>query len=989
MKQLPARPTIRLALAFPIMAFVLSGATRSLHAQDADPQQSSPEVQKVLENGFEQGEGKESDFVRKRQKWFHDQRAYPHKTIPAGIRQHAIKDRDRKSALESAVRASLASPVAAPAEPSWQLIGPQPVSFPPYGIDAGRVTALAIDPANTNVIYMGGAEGGIWKSTNGGETWMPLGDRQVSLAIGAIAIDPNNSNTIYAATGEANFSGDSYYGAGILKSTDGGATWKQLPGGFTGTACGGDYIGGIAVEPGNSQVVLAAVKSCNENQAGIYRSADGGQTWTGVYVPANYAWDPGTSVLFDPKNGSIAYAALDPTYSPSPSYPTVIKSTNGGLTWKASSGSGATALPSSSSVGRIALSIAPSNPSILYAALADSSNSDLLGLYKTTDAGANWAQLPNTPDFCSTQCWYDIVLAVSPTDPNFIVAGGVYPYHPGGSAITTSSDGGHTWVDQSPGLHPDTHALAFTPNGSKLYVGSDGGVWSTTNPTANSITWTDLNQTLAITEFYPGLSMDQGNLNHSYVGTQDNGSERYSGSLGWPTVACGDGGPTVIDYADTTTVYANCIQLSLYKSTDDGANWSSVISGIASNDRTAWVPPLSIDPERHQTLYFGTYRVYQTQNGGTSWTAVSGDLTNPSNSYHNGTLSILAVARSDDNTVYTGSDDGEIEVTRNAHSTSGATWTSITNGLPYRAVTSIAVDPASATTAYAGFSGFTGYGDSLGHIFKTTNAGSTWVDISSDLPNTPVDAILIDPDDPNVLFIGTDIGAFYTTTGGASWSTLGQGLPNVVVTGLGLHENSRTLRATTHGRSAWDLNVATLLPVPTVSSVTPATMKADDESTQLTVTGYQFNSKSVVVWNGSTVPTTYLSGTEVKATIPGADLSRGGTFFVAVMNGAGGKLSNLFKITVENPAPKLSSISPSATTHGAAKLTLTVNGLGFVKTSKVSWNGGAVATTFVSPAKLTAIVPAANLQKQGTANITVVNPAPGGGTSAAIRFTIQ
>ena len=980
MKSLLSCPAIRLTLSLPILMLVLSGATRTLHAQDdPDLRQNTPEAQKALEKGFEEGEGKESDFVKNRERWFHDQRAYPGKTIPRGIRLHAIEDRDHKTAIESAVRASLAATETAPAEPSWSLIGPKPVSF--YSIDSGRVSALAIDPANTKIVYAGGAEGGIWKSTNGGTSWTPIGDSQVSLAIGAIAIDPNNSNTIYAATGEENFSLDSYYGAGILKSTNGGATWTHLPGGFGGVPCGGDWIGGIAVEPGNSKVVLAAVESCYYGQAGIYRSANGGQTWTAVYVPTS-AWTPGTSVLFDPANGNIAYAGLD--------YGTVMKSTNAGQTWTASAGSGANALPTSN-VGRIALAISHSDPSVLYAALANSSDSDLLGLYKTIDAGTNWTTLSGTPDFCATQCWYDIVLAVSPTDPNFIVAGGVYPYHPGGSAIVTSSDGGNTWADQSNGLHPDTHALAFTPDGSKLYTGSDGGVWSTGNPTANAIPWTDLNQTLAITEFYPGLSMDQGNLDHSYAGTQDNGSEKYSGTLGWSTVACGDGGPTVIDYADTSTIYANCIGLSLYKSTNDGAQWttSSITAGIDSSDRTAWVPPLAIDPDRHETLFFGTYRLYRTENGGTSWAGISGDLTNPGNTNHNGTLNTVAVAKSDDNTVYTGSNDGQVEVTRNAKAASGVTWKAVTSGLPDRAVTWIAVDPASAVTAYAGFSGFSGFTDNLGHIFRTTNAGSSWVDVSGDLPNTPVDAILVDPDDPEVLFIGTDIGAFYTTTGGGSWSALGKGLPNVVVTGLGLHEGTRTLRATTHGRSAWDLNVSTLIPAPTVSAVTPAAIKADDKATPLTVKGTLFSSKSVVVWSGKAVPTTFVSSTEVKATVPAADLTQGGTVEVGVMNGAGGKLSNLFKVTIDNPAPKVASIAPTAATHGSAKLTLTVNGQGFVKTSKVDWNGVALATTFVSPAKLTAIVPATDLAKAGSGEVKVVSPVPGGGATVAVKFTIR
>ncbi|HLW78240.1 MAG TPA: hypothetical protein VKU44_01455, partial [Terriglobia bacterium] len=497
----PAPLLNRSILALSVLALLASFAARPLRAQD-DPDQrpNPPEVQKAHEDSFEEGEGKESEFVRKRMQWFHDQRAYPNKLIPPGVRQRAIKDRDRRTALEASVRATLAGAATAPAEPVWTLIGPKPVSF--YGIDSGRTTSIAIDPANPQIVYMGGAEGGVWKSTNGGSTWTPIGDTQVSLAIGAITIDPNNSNTIYAATGEENFSGDSYYGAGILKSTNAGATWTQLPGVFGNAQvpCGGDWVGGIAVQPKNSSVLLAAVEACYYGQAGIYRSTNGGQSWTPAYVPGN-AWTPGTAVLFDPGNPQIAYAGLD--------YGTVMKSVDGGVTWNPASGTGANSLPSSD-VGRIALAMAPSNTSILYAAIADNSSSNLLGLYKTTDGGADWTQLTNAPNFCATQCWYDIVLAVSPKDPNFVVAGGVYTYHPGGSAVTTSADGGVTWTDQSSGLHPDTHALAFSPDGSTLYTGNDGGVWMTSNPTATSISWTGLNNTLAITEFYPGISMDQG-----------------------------------------------------------------------------------------------------------------------------------------------------------------------------------------------------------------------------------------------------------------------------------------------------------------------------------------------------------------------------------------------------------------------------------------------------------------------------------------------
>lgn len=969
---------VRSRFVIALVTLVLVFHPRSLFAQDGDVQKISPEASKAAADKFEdEGEGKESDFIRKRMQWFHDQRAFPHKTIPSGIRQSAVRERDDRDALEASLRRALATGAATPTGPAWQLIGPRPTDWY-YGGTSGRVTSLAIDPANPKILYMGGAEGGVWKSVDGGATWSPLTDTQASLAVGSIALDPSNPNTVYVGTGEENFSGDSYYGAGILKSTDGGLSWTQYTGDFGGSPCGGQHIGAVAVDPANSKIVLAGGEGCYYGTPTIYRSADGGQTWTPVLSPPSSNWVPATAIVFNPANGNLVYAA---TYDDG-----VFKSTDAGKTWSAANGTGNNALPTKN-LGRIALALAPSNPSILYAAIADASNSDLLGLYKSVDGGGNWALLPNTPDFCSTQCWYDIVLAVSPTNPNFVAAGGVYPYHPGGSAVMTSADGGTTWVDQSNGLHPDTHALAFTPDGTTLYTGSDGGVWSTTNPTASKIAWTGLNSTLAITEFYPGMAIDQSNLNHSYIGTQDNGMEKYSGSLLWSAPACGDGGAAALDYTATGTVYVNCIELSLYKTTDDGNTFNQVTDGFASGDRTGWVPPLAMDPLHHNTLYFGTYRVYRTTNGAALWTPISGDI---SGDPTYGTLDAIAIAPTDPNTVYAGSNYGQVYVTHNAQAASGVQWTNVTGaGLPGRSVTWIAVDPTSASIAYVGCSGFTGFGDSLGHIFKTSNAGVTWTDVSGDLPNTPVNAILVDPDAPDTIFAGTDIGAFYTSNGGGSWSTLGAGLPTVVVTGLGLHEATRTLRASTHGRSVWDLNIASLLPIPTIAAVSPTTILADSAASKLTVTGVQFKSTSVVVWNGAPLTTAFVNSGEITATVPAADLAKGETVTIRVMNGAGGKLSNSATLTVENPLPTLTAFSRKAIPAGSAGFTLTVGGTDYVTTSKIEWKGVALATTFGSKTWLTVPIPASDLVTAGTALVEVINPAPGGGTSAPLTFTID
>jgi hypothetical protein len=218
---------------------------------------------------------------------------------------------------------------------------------------------------------------------------------------------------------------------------------------------------------------------------------------------------------------------------------------------------------------------------------------------------------------------------------------------------------------------------------------------------------------------------------------------------------------------------------------------------------TSFIPPMVMDPSNSSTLYFGSFRVYQTTDGAATWTPISPPLTS------NGTLTTIAVAPSNSNTVYAGSDDASVAVTTNASAGANSTWSLINSPSP-RSVTDIAVDPASSTTTYVTYSGFSGFVDTVGHVFKTTNGGASFTDVSGNLPNIPVNAIVVDPDIANTLYIATDIGVFTTGTGGTTWTTLGRGLPNVAVIGLALHRASRTLRAGTHGRSAWDLSVPAL-----------------------------------------------------------------------------------------------------------------------------------------------------------------------------------
>lgn len=388
-----------------LMVGLFTSVSFAQSAQKATPSAGSQGQDDDREGGkhpedFEKAE--RGDFQKLRDEWFYGQRAYPHKHTPPGIRLQALKQLDAKIAAEKRAKA-LGPRYGKPQQgrPLWTAIGPQPVDG--FGlVNSGRVSAVAVDPTNNQVVYAGAADGGIWKTTNGGSTWTALTDQQASLATGSIAIDPENHLTIYVGTGEENQAVDNYYGAGILKSTDGGNTWTDIPGPFAGGSGGGARIGGIAVSPTNSNVVLAAIGCCAPNTWGVYRSADGGNTWTNVL---NYNGNQAFNVVFAP-NGTTAYASVD--------YDGVWMSTNGGQTWAAQNGTGANVLPTGGNAERVALAMDPNVSTTLYAGISNNSTGGMLGLWKTTDGGNNWIQLTNTPNLCGGQCWYDFVIAVAP-----------------------------------------------------------------------------------------------------------------------------------------------------------------------------------------------------------------------------------------------------------------------------------------------------------------------------------------------------------------------------------------------------------------------------------------------------------------------------------------------------------------------------------------------------------------------------------------------
>ncbi len=818
-------------------------------------------------------EAGEADASPVAERWLYKIRAFPHLRIPRGARVRAFEQLRRMSAPES-VRAGTAGN-GQQASGGWTLIGPQPE----YPGNSGRVTALAVDPRDNNTVFIGGAEGGVWKTMDAGTSWTPLTDTQPALAIGALAIDPSNSQIVYAGTGEGNFNGDAYGGAGVLKTVDGGRTWTLLASDMF------DQMSflALAVSPRDGRILLAAVPL-----AGVYRSADGGATWQNV-LPGE-----GDNVFFDPSNSNVAYAAMGGIFGTGTG---IFKSIDAGVTWKASNGTGTTVLPPANA-GRANLAIAPSSPKTLYASFENTSNgnSTLTALYTSANGGQTWTEIAGAA-YCTKQCWYNDALAVSPSDAKTLVAGGV--------DLMISTNGGMTWstVQSSASVHVDQHAVAFTGDGSKVYVGNDGGVWSATEA-SSAFTWTNLNETLALAQFYGGVSTHPTDPTVTFGGTQDNGTLQYAGTPVWAYAICGDGGATAIDPVNPKDVYAACggVQPAVHysvvwKSNQGGVDFQPAEMGISGTEGVPFIPYLTIDPTNPQNLYLtGTRHIYQTTDWAATWALISPDVTADVFA-----PCAIAVAPSDSNTVYTGSCDGVAQVTSNALSGKSSTWTNISPGLPGNAIAHITVDPSSAKIAYATLLGF-----QAGHVYSTSDGGQTWKNISANLPDIPANDLVVDPDLAGTLYVATDLGVFWTNTYGRTWSELGSGLPRAAVLSLNLQRSSRTLRAATHGRSVWDLPMPLdgLNRIPEIDGAAPAQIALGSGGASLTVSGRDFAPSSVVLWNGQPRAAAFVSASEVRASLTAADVASDGLAAVSVFTPApgGGTSGQVYVKVGTNPA---------------------------------------------------------------------------------------
>ena len=714
-------------------------------------------------------------------------------------------------ALASALEAAQNEGILTVGPGSWVNQGPRNIG--------GRITALGVDPNVSNHLWIGTADAGVWDSADGGVTWTPRFDAQTALSIGSIAVHPTDSNTIYVGTGEDNGGGYSYDGEGVFKTTDGGATWTNL--GLAEVK----RIGNIVIDKNNPTHILVAAggdwfqKDVNR---GVYRSTDGGTTWTKVLYVAD---DTGAIDLeIDPSNTQRIYAAMWQRFSAGTSWyiggtnSGIYRSLDGGATWTKLT----TGLPTVA-MGRNGLAVAPSSPATVYACII-SPNGTLQGVYRTINSGDLWAKVSNTnaPLFFSSYSYYFSQIRVDPANANTIWGLDVN--------LLVSTNGGVNW-GVSPGsgsVHADVHDMVVETTGRQL-LGTDGGFYKSTN---SGSSWTHAGN-LPITQFYD-LGIDRLNPNRRIAGAQDNNVVRTTtgGLDDWVAVIGGDGLQTEIDYTNSNKVYGESQYGAIERSTDGGSTFVSATNGISSADRTNWNTPITMDPVVPSTLYTGTYRVYRTVDSAQTWTAISPNLTAApiSEGSSNGgtpmstlsdlrnaydhlqdlishTVTVVSVSAVNNSIIWAGTDDGLVWVTSN----NGTSWTNVTPSGAQWWVTDIAPDAFDAQTAYLSITGYR-EGDKAPYLRVTHNLGGTWTDLSGGLPQVPVDSVLSDLTWKGRLFAGTDLGVSVSDDFGASWSDLRGGLPYVVVMDLAEHGPTNTLWAASYARGLYSYDLGQLGP---------------------------------------------------------------------------------------------------------------------------------------------------------------------------------
>ncbi|RPI18061.1 MAG: T9SS C-terminal target domain-containing protein [Ignavibacteriae bacterium] len=670
-----------------------------------------------------------------RERWFYEQRMYPNNFIPEGAYERALQQRDEMRKSQGFINDNFAA---------WVNIGPTPGYYFSYGNISSRIVTIKYDPVNPNTIYLGAAFGGIWKSTNSGLNWSPKSDYEVSLSSGALAIDPANTNIIYYGTGEATYSGASYYGRGLLKSTNGGNNWVSITAGLPTST----YFSRIAIKPGNSSILIAAIGT-----GGLYKSTNAGLNWT--QIVAGRCDD----VLFSPTGDTVYAAGSGTGYRISTDGGNVFNVVAAGVTMST----------------RNHIAQCKSAPNVMYLAVHYGSGVDV---YKSTNAGFTYtlsgASIPG-----GGQAWYDMYMHVNKFDPNYAYVGLINLYG--------TTNGGASWINMSgSSVHVDQHNMDFHPTDpNKLFCVNDGGVWSSND---KGLSWTNLNASLTLTQFYR-MTSDPNNPSHLMGGTQDNGTQRTTGTMNWNAAFGGDGGEVTFHSQNSNYILGESQNNGLMRSSNNGASWQNATNGLSGSG--SWVAPILSHPTLTGVFFTARQQVFRTNDWGASWSAISTGTS--------GVIREMAISKSNPSIMYATSGS---QIYKSIDG--GNTFTNVTSGLPGRTITCVNIHPDSSSVAVVTFSGF-----GAGKIYKTTNTGTSWFSVSGNLPDSPTnDAMIYYPGfSTSIYLVGMDVGVFISSNYGTNWTELADGLPNTVAMHLDYNMNGNKLRIGTHGRGVYETSI--------------------------------------------------------------------------------------------------------------------------------------------------------------------------------------
>ncbi|MDT4911405.1 MAG: hypothetical protein QOC66_533 [Pseudonocardiales bacterium] len=690
---------------------------------------------------------------------------------------------------------------------SWHLVGPSNIG--------GRLVDLVVDPRHSDTIYAAAAGGGVWKSTDAGQTFASAWPSTLTQTLGALAIGPDG--TLWAGTGEANPSGGglTFFGNGVYRSTDGGRTWLNW--GLTDSGA----IGKIVVDPTDPNRVYVAAAgnlSGTAGERGIYRLDAAGTGWD-LVLPTPNNTTGGVDLALNPADTSRVYAVLwdHQRNNGARVYGGVgsglFRSDNGGTSWTrlqnvtgtASTDAAGTGLTSDQSLGRIGVAVAPNAPDRVYVVSGTQYGLDK-GFYVSNDGGDSFTPGGRAGGNSGYEWWFGR-LWVDPADKNHLFNADVN--------LRESSDGGATWRTSS-GPHADQHIMAWDPDvANRVYLGNDGGVYRSD---ANGATRTWIHATYEPFNQSYHLAVAADDPTRLATGLQDNGSVRTWTATAdptdltqWNAFGGGDGHEVLIDYTDHNIFY-ECSQVGVCTRHEDvGGTTKAFRFGQRHSTRITTDAPIVLDPTDPNVVYFGGNVLDRSTDRGATFTQISppGDfLTGPvppdeddkgpfyANEY--ATITWIAPAKTDPNTIYLGTDTGRLWKTTDL----GAHWTEfVGKGLPTRWVNSIVVDPSDAAHVYVAYSGYR-EGDLAANVWETKNGGSSWTNVSGKLPNAPVEMLAYDTTRGD-LYAATDLGVFMDKNGKKNWVRVGRNLPETPVLDIKITGDGQTLYAATFGRSVW------------------------------------------------------------------------------------------------------------------------------------------------------------------------------------------